>query len=50
LFLHNESRAAVGAITDALGLEFEQSRHATIAVVEGAPPLGDSVWIHRKLR
>jgi hypothetical protein len=50
LFLHNESRAAVGAITDALGLEFEQSRHATIALVEGAPPLGDSVWIHRKLR
>jgi hypothetical protein len=48
VFLHNESRPLVGAITDALGLAFEQSRHATIAAVKGAPPLGDSAWIHRK--
>jgi hypothetical protein len=49
VFLHNEPRPVVGDITDALGLKFEQSRQATIAAVEGAPPLGDSVWIHRKL-
>jgi SAM-dependent methyltransferase len=49
VFLHNEPRPLVGDVTDALGLKFEQSRQATIATVQGAPPLGDSVWIHRKL-
>jgi hypothetical protein len=48
VFLHNEGRPFVGEITAALGLPFEQSRHATIATVRGAPPLGDSVWAHRK--
>lgn len=48
VFLHNESRALVGDVTDALGLTFQQSRHAAIATVRGARPLGDSVWIHRK--
>lgn len=50
MFLHNESRPLVGSVTDTLRLTFEQSRHATIATVPGAPPLGDSVWIHRKGR
>ena len=50
MFLHNESRASIGGVAEALGLRFEQSRHATIATVQGAPPLGDSVWIHRKAR
>jgi hypothetical protein len=49
VFLHNESRALVGDVTDALGLKFQHSRHAAIATVRGARPLGDSVWIHRKL-
>ena len=48
VFLHNEARPLVGDATAALGLPFQQSRHGTIATVRGAPPLGDSVWIHRK--
>jgi hypothetical protein len=48
MFLHNESRALVGDVTDALGVKFEQSRHAAIATLQDAPPLGDSVFIHRK--
>jgi len=48
VFLHNEPRPVLGEITDALGLPFEQSRHAVIARVVGAPPLGDSIWLHRK--
>ena len=40
----------MGAVTDALGLPFEQSRHVVIATVRGAPaPLFDSVWLHRKV-
>ena len=49
VFLHNEARPALNGITTALGLPFEQSRHAVIANVRGAPaPLFDSVWLHRK--
>jgi hypothetical protein len=49
VFLHNEPRPALGEITDALGLPFEQSRHVVLASVRGAPaPLYDSVWLHRK--
>jgi chemotaxis methyl-accepting protein methylase len=48
VFLHNESRPLVGDVTAALGLPFAQSRHVTIATVQGAAPLGDSVWLHRK--
>jgi hypothetical protein len=48
VFLHNEARPVLGDITDALGLQFEQSRHVVIATVRGAAPLSDSVWIHRK--
>lgn len=50
VLLHNESRPLVGEVTETLGVRFEHSRHASIASVRGAPPLGDSVWIHRKLR
>jgi hypothetical protein len=51
LFLHNEARPLMHDVTTALGLPFEQSRHAIIANVRGAPaPLGDSVWLHRKAR
>jgi hypothetical protein len=48
-FLHNEPRPSLGAITDGLGLRFEQSRHVLIASVREAAPLADSVWLHRKV-
>jgi hypothetical protein len=48
LFLHNERRPLVGDLGAALALPFEQSRHVTIADVRGAPPLFDSIFVHRK--
>jgi len=48
VFLHNEPRALIGDVGSLLGLEFEQSRVVSIATVAGAPPLVDSVWLHRK--
>jgi hypothetical protein len=50
ILLHNEPRPFLGDITQILGLEFDQSRRATIATVQAAAPLADSVWIHRKSR
>jgi hypothetical protein len=50
VFLHNEARASLHDITTALGLPAEQSRHAVIATVRGAPPLADSVWLHRRAK
>jgi hypothetical protein len=46
LVLHNEARPALHEIAAAFGLPASQSRHAVIATVTGAPPLGDSVWLH----
>lgn len=49
VFLHNEPRPLLGTVAAALGLPFEQSRHAVIANVRGAPaPLFDSVFLHRR--
>jgi hypothetical protein len=49
VFLHNEGRPLLRDVTAALDLPVEQSRHAVIATVRGAPvPLFDSVWLHRK--
>jgi hypothetical protein len=49
VFLHNEPRPLLGTVTAALNVPFEQSRHAVIANVRGAPaPLFDSVFLHRK--
>jgi hypothetical protein len=49
VFLHNEARPALDGISGAAGLPFEQSRHAVVARVRGAPAqLFDSVWLHRK--
>jgi hypothetical protein len=49
VFLHNEARPMLGDVMAALGVPFEQSRHATIATVRGATaPLFDSMWIHRR--
>jgi SAM-dependent methyltransferase len=51
VFLHNEGRPLLGAVTDAVGLPFEQSRHVVIATVRGAAaPLFDSVFLHRRAR
>lgn len=46
VLLHNEARPALGGMASAVGLPPSQSRHAVIATVRGAPPLGDSVWLH----
>jgi hypothetical protein len=48
IFMHNESRPLLGELTSALGMPFEQSRQVTIASVTGAPPLTDTVWVHRR--
>ena len=49
VLLHNEPRPVIGELSNALGLPFERSRHATLATVRGADaPLFDSVWMHRK--
>ena len=51
VFLHNEARPLLGDLTAALAVPFEQSRHAVIATVKGAPaPLFDSVFLHVKPR
>ncbi len=48
VFLHNERRPVVEPLTAALGLPFEGARTVTIADVRNAPPLFDSVFLHRK--
>jgi hypothetical protein len=49
IFLHNEARPVLGDLSTAVGLPFEQSRHAVIATVKGASaPLFDSVFIHTR--
>jgi hypothetical protein len=48
VLIHNEARPAVGEITAALGLPLVQARTAMIATVRDAPPVYDSVFIHRK--
>jgi hypothetical protein len=49
ILLHNEPRPLIDEVGSVLGVRFEQSRHAVIATVHGAPaPLGDSVFLHGK--
>jgi len=48
VFMHNESRPVMVSLTGALGMRFEQSRQVTIASVTGAPPLADTIWLHRR--
>ena len=49
VLLHNEPRPVIGDLSNALGVPFERSRHATLAKVRGADaPLFDSVWMHTK--
>ncbi len=48
VLLHNESRPLLGELTTELGLPVAYTRTAIIATVRGAPPLYDSVFVHRK--
>jgi SAM-dependent methyltransferase len=48
VFLHNEPRPALREISSAVGLPLEQSRQAPIARVAGAPPLADTIFLHRR--
>lgn len=48
VLLHNEARPLLQALAPSLGLPLSHSRHALIATVEGAAPLGDSVWMHER--
>lgn len=49
LFLHNEMRPSLPEIAAAAGLAAEQSRQVIVATVKAAPPLVDTIWLHRKV-
>ena len=46
--LHNDLRPSLRDIAAAAGLPLEQSRQAPIARVAGAPPLADTIFLHRR--
>jgi hypothetical protein len=48
VLLHNEPRPALRELARAVGMPLEQSRQAPIAKVAGAPPLADTIWLHRR--
>jgi hypothetical protein len=48
VFLHNELRPSLPDDAAAAGLPVEQSRQVIVATVKDAPPLVDTVWLHRK--
>jgi hypothetical protein len=48
VFLHNDTRTVVMEAAAAAGLEGQQSRQVTIASVTAAPPLADTIVVHRK--
>jgi hypothetical protein len=48
VLLHNEPRPALQQLAAAAGLPLEQARQAPIARVAGAPPLADTVFLHRR--
>ena len=49
VLLHNEPRPGLREIAEAAGLPLQQSRQAPIATVAGAPPLADTIWLHRRV-
>jgi hypothetical protein len=49
VLLHNEPRPGLRDIAEAAGLSLQQSRQAPIATVAGAPPLADTIWLHRRV-
>ena len=48
VLLHNELRPSLPEDAAAAGLPVEQSRQVIVATVKGAPPLVDTIWLHRK--
>jgi hypothetical protein len=48
VLLHNELRPSLPDDAAAVGLQVEQSRQVIVATVKDAPPLVDTVWLHRK--
>jgi SAM-dependent methyltransferase len=48
VLLHNDTRPEVQEDSAAAGLSAEQSRQAPIARVAGAPPLADTIFLHRR--
>jgi hypothetical protein len=50
VLLHNEPRPALRELATAVGIPLEQSRQAPIARIAGAPPLADTIWLHRRNR
>ncbi len=48
VFLHNDTRPEVQVDAALAGLPAEQLRQVIIANVEGAPPLADTVFLHRR--
>jgi len=48
VFLHNDARPEVLEDAAAAGLAGEQLRQVIIADVKGAPPLGDTIVLHRR--
>ncbi len=48
ILLHNELRPSLPDEAAAVGLPVEQSRQVIVATVKDAPPLVDTVWLHRK--
>ena len=48
VLLHNELRPSLPEDAAAAGLTVEQSRQVIVATVKEAPPLVDTVWLHRK--
>ena len=48
VLLHNDLRPSFRDVAAAAGLPLEQSRQAPIARVPGAPPLADTIFLHRR--
>lgn len=48
LFLHNDTRPEVQEDAAAAGLPPEQLRQVIVAEVKGAPPLADTIFLHRR--
>jgi hypothetical protein len=48
VLLHNEMRTSLPEDAAATGLPVEQSRQVIVATVKEAPPLVDTIWLHRK--
>ena len=48
VLLHNELRPGVPEDAAAAGMPVEQSRQVIVATVKDAPPLVDTIWLHRK--